>query len=90
MDAAPLGWIVSIVVAIVGGAVGVIFSSMVLDVIRDIAHVEGSLAKSHHPLFYIACAGEAIFTVLGSWLALQLVERGRAIFHGRRESQRPG
>ena len=81
----PLGLFVSIVAAIIGGAVGVVFASMVLEVVRDIAHVEGSLAKSHHPLLYVLSAAMAIFTVTGSWLALQIVDRAAKRF--KRSSQ---
>jgi hypothetical protein len=52
-----------------------IFAGMLVDVVREIAHVEGSLAKSHHPLLYVASAGAALLSVYGSWLALQLVDR---------------
>jgi hypothetical protein len=72
-----LGWIVSIVVAVIGGFVAAIFGSMAMEMILPYLHLEGSLASSQHPLLYIFSAGMAILTVLGSWITLQIVSRFR-------------
>ena len=71
------GWIVNIVVSVIGGFVAVVFAGMAMEAILPHLHLEGSLASSQHPLLYIASAGMAILTVLGSWLALQIVNRLR-------------
>jgi hypothetical protein len=71
------GWIVNIVVAVIGGFVGVIFAGMAMETILPHLHLEGSLASSQHPLLYVVSAAMAILTVLGSWIPLQIVNRFR-------------
>ena len=71
------GWIVNIVVAVIGGFVVVIFAGMAMESILPHLHLEGSLASSQGPLLYILSASLAILTVLGSWLMLQIVNRFR-------------
>jgi hypothetical protein len=39
--------------------------------------VEGTLAASGHPLLYVLLAGMMLLSVLGSWIALQIVNRWR-------------
>ena len=73
----PLGWIVNIVAALVGGFVGIWLFSIVLETTMTLIHFEGQLATSTHPLRYIASAGIAIFTVLGSWIPLKIINRFR-------------
>lgn len=68
----PLGWIASIVAAVIGGFVAASLVSLVMDMIRPHLHLNGSLASSQHPLLYISLAGMAILTVLGSWITLQI------------------
>ena len=72
-----LGWIVNIVVSVIGGFVAVIFAGMAIEMILPHLHLEGSLASSQHPLLYVLCAAMAILTVLGSWIPLQIVNRFR-------------
>lgn len=72
-----LGWIVSIVVAVVGGLVAAFLGGMIMDVVLSTLKLEQPLASSGHPLLYIASAGMMIFTLLGSWLALKAVNRLR-------------
>ena len=72
-----LGWIVNIVVAVIGGFVVVIFAGMAMETILPHLHLEGSLASSQHPLLYVVSASLAILAVLGSWLPLQIVNRFR-------------
>jgi hypothetical protein len=67
----------NIVASVIGGFVGASFGSMAMGMIIPHLHLEGSLASSQHPLLYISSAGMAILTVLGSWLALQIVNRFR-------------
>jgi hypothetical protein len=71
------GWIVNIVVAVIGGFVVVIFAGMAMEAILPHLHLEGSLASSQHPLLYVLSAALAILTVLGSWIMLQIVNRFR-------------
>ena len=72
-----LGWIVNIVVAVIGGFVAAIFAGMAFETILPHLHLEGSLASSQHPLLYVLSAAMAILTVLGSWIPLQIVNRFR-------------
>ena len=71
------GWIVNIVVSVIGGFVVVIFAGMAMEPILPHLHLEGSLASSQHPLLYVVSAAMAILTVLGSWITLQIVNRFR-------------
>ena len=72
-----LGWIVSIVVALVGGLVGASLGSMVMEAILMQTNLEGSLAETRHPLLYVSLAGMMLLTLLGSWIALRIVDRMR-------------
>jgi uncharacterized membrane protein YeaQ/YmgE (transglycosylase-associated protein family) len=72
-----LGWIVNIVASVVGGFVAASLGSMVMGMILSNLQLEGPLASSRHPLLYISSAGMAVLTVLGSWIALQIVNRFR-------------
>lgn len=73
-----LGWIVNIVVAFVGAffaaSIGGPIVSILLSLIFDI---RGSLMSTGGPVVAFALAGMAIVTLLGSWAALQLVNRMR-------------
>jgi hypothetical protein len=72
-----LGWIVSIVVALVGGLVGASLGSMVMEAILMQTNLEGSLAETRHPLLYVSLVGMMLFALLGSWIALRIVDRMR-------------
>ena len=72
-----LGWIVSIVVALVGGLVGASLGSMVLETIQGLLNLEGALAETRHPLLYVSLVGMMLLALLGSWLALRIVDRMR-------------
>ena len=72
-----LGWIVSIVVALVGGLVGASLGSMVMETILMQTNLEGSLAETRHPLLYVSLVGMMLFALLGSWIALRIVDRMR-------------
>ena len=71
------GWIVNIVVSVIGGFVAVVFAGMAMEAILPHLHLEGSLASSQHPLLYVLSAAMAILTMLGSWIPLQIVNRFR-------------
>jgi hypothetical protein len=71
------GWIVSIVVAIVGAYVGGEVSNLIFGTIQVLLGAEGALAQTQHPLYYVWLVGMPIFTLMGSWLALRIVDRMR-------------
>jgi len=74
----PFGWILNIVLAVIGGlAVAMFAGPAIFEPIILLFPVNGSLASSGHPLFYIGYAGMAVLTVLGSWATLQLVNKLR-------------
>jgi hypothetical protein len=54
--------------------------SMALETTMTLIHFQGKLATSDHPLRYIADAAMPIFTVLGSWIAIQAVHRTARLF----------
>jgi hypothetical protein len=76
-----LGWIVSIVTAFVGFVVAGLLGGTLIDMFMGIAvpllKIEGSLAETRHPLLYITSAATMLFILLGTWLALQFVNRWR-------------
>lgn len=72
-----LGWIVSIIVALVGAYVAAEIGGIVMGAILVLIGFEGSLAESGGPLHYVALAAMMLFPLLGSWLALRLVDRMR-------------
>ena len=71
------GWIVSIVVSLAGAFVAAEIGSMVLGTIQGLLNLEGSLAKTRHPLLYVSLAGMMLLALLGSWIALRIVDRMR-------------
>ena len=71
----PVGWVVNVVLAVVGGMIGLSLMSMALETIMTAIHFEGKLATSQHPLRYITDVAIPVFTVLGSWTAIQIVNR---------------
>ena len=75
----PLGWIVNIITALIGGFIGIWLFSLILEMIMTQIHFQGKLATSQHPLRYVAAVSIAIFTVLGSWIALQIANRFRTV-----------
>src|SRR5690242_7752804 len=73
-----LGWIVNIVVAFVGAFVVAPLGGMVMVLlVAPIMDGSSSLAKAAGPQMSIALAGQMAITLLGSWGALQLVNRWR-------------
>src|SRR5215203_3271039 len=74
-----LGWIVSIVVAVVGAFAAAPLAGMVMVLVVALLNPGGgsSLAAIGGPLFDLALAGHMALTLLGSWAALQVVNRRR-------------
>ncbi len=72
-----LGWIVNILVSVVGGFVAAGIGATLMDMLLPLLKLEGSLASTKHPMFYVLLAGQMILTMLGSSLALRLVNRFR-------------
>ena len=73
-----LGWIVNIVVSIVGVFVGAQLGGFLLVIILGlVANVDGSLAKTGGLVMSVALAGGMLFSLLGAWGALQIVNRWR-------------
>jgi hypothetical protein len=76
----PLGWIINVVLAVVGGLVALSLMGTVLEMTMSAIHFQGKLATSNLPLRYIADVAMPIFTVLGSWIAIQIVDRTVRLF----------
>lgn len=72
-----LGWLVSIVASVIGGFFGAAVASVILEVLLSYLSLGVPLAESQHPLRYIASAGMMLLALLGSWIALQIVNRYR-------------
>ncbi len=72
-----LGWIVSIVAALVGTYVAAEIGNLVLGTILLLIGFEGSLAATRHPLLYVWMIVMVLLTLLGSWTALRIVDRMR-------------
>ena len=78
-----IGWIVSIIAGTVGGILGSVAASFVVDALMSalatsgLVTLEGSLMETKHPLLFITSALMLAGTLLGSWLMLKLVNRMR-------------
>lgn len=72
-----LGYIVSLVAALVGAVVAAMLGGMAMDMILPHLGLEGSLAATRHPMLYVTSAGMMLLTLLGSWIALWVVNRLR-------------
>ena len=73
-----LGWIVSIVCAVISGGVAMFLAGVVImEPILPLLKLDGPLATSQHPMRYIAPVGMMLITLLGSWGALKIVNRLR-------------
>jgi hypothetical protein len=70
-----LGWVASIVVALVGAYLAAEIGGLVMGTILVLVGFEGSLAQAQGPLYYLALAGMMLFPLLGSWLALRILDR---------------
>ena len=72
-----VGWIVNIVVVILGTLVAAELGDLIVPLILSVTKFQGSLAAAGGILPYIALVGMTLYMLLGSWLALQLVNRWR-------------
>jgi hypothetical protein len=72
-----LGWIVSIVASLAGAFLAASLGGMVMETILMHLNLEGPLAATQHPLIYVSLAGMMLLTLLGSWIALWIVNRLR-------------
>lgn len=82
-----LGWIVNIPVALVGGFLAAEIGNLAFVVVLIVADFTGlmglldlgggSLAATGGPLLYLALAAMMLVMLLGSWTALQIVNRWR-------------
>lgn len=73
-----LGWIVNLVVSLVGAFLIAPFAGMIMALtLSPFMDGAGSLAAAGGPLLYVSLAGVMIMTLLGSWLALWLVNKWR-------------
>lgn len=72
-----LGWIVSIVASFVGMFVAAQIGGIIFVTIQGLLGIGGALAQSKHPLLYVSLAGTVLISMLGSWLALRIVDRLR-------------
>ncbi len=71
------GWIVNIVVAILGGIVAIILAGLLMEEVLPMLRLDGSLAASINPAKYLVYAAMALLMVFGPWAALQIVNRFR-------------
>jgi hypothetical protein len=82
-----LGWIVNIPVSLVGGFLAAEIGNilvlpilMLLDLtglLAAMGNLNGSLAATGGPLLYVSLAAMMLLMLLGSWIALKLVNRWR-------------
>lgn len=73
-----LGWLVNIVVAFVGAFFAASAGGPIMAILIGLLfEMHGSLMATGGPAATIALAGMAVVTLLGSWVALQLVNRIR-------------
>ena len=72
-----LGWIVNIVVSLVGAFLVAPLGGMVIVMILSPFMDKPSLAATGGPVMYVALAGMMLVTLLGAWGALWIVNRWR-------------
>jgi hypothetical protein len=72
-----LGWIVNILVAFVSAFVAAELGGLVMVALLGLVKFEGSLAQTQGPLLYGSLVLMTLFPLLGSWLALRIVDRMR-------------
>jgi hypothetical protein len=72
-----LGWIVNIVVSLVGAYLVAPFGGMAVMLILSPFMDAASLAATGGSVMYVALAGGMVVTLLGAWGALQIVNRWR-------------
>ncbi len=72
-----LGWIMSVVASVVGGFLGSAVASFILGMVLSSLKLGVPLVETQHPLRYLASAGMMLLALLGSWIALRIVNRYR-------------
>jgi len=75
-----LGWIVSIVTALIGGYLAAEIGNLVVELIFTLLYflnLQVPLAATRLPLLYVSLAGMMLLMLLGSWVALRIVSRWR-------------
>lgn len=72
-----LGWILNVVVSIVGALVAVQLGEFLMLPLLMLMDVRGSLAATGGFAMYVGLTAMMLLTLLGSWGALQLVNRWR-------------
>ena len=73
-----VGWLVNIVVSLIGAILAAQLGGIVMVMLLGlVANVDGSLAKTGGPVMSVALVGAMVATILGSWGALQIVNRLR-------------
>ena len=73
-----LGWIVSIATSLAGGFFAASeIGDLVVGPMLALLNPGSSLAATGGPLLYVSLAGMMLLTLLGSWIALQIVNRWR-------------
>jgi hypothetical protein len=82
-----LGWIVNVVLSFVGAFLAVEVGNIVMELLlvalsatgllAAMGGMSGSLASTGGPLLYLMLAAMMLWTILGSWLALKVVNRWR-------------
>ncbi len=78
-----LGWIVNIPVSLVGAFLAAEVGNLIVEPILmlvnhlGLLNLNGSLAATGGPVLYVSLAGMMLLMLLGSWIALQIVNRWR-------------
>jgi hypothetical protein len=78
MQRGVLGWIVNIPVALIGAFIAAqVGGFLMVLALGSVVTLDGSLAETGGAAMSVALAGGMVATILGSWGALQLVNRWR-------------
>jgi hypothetical protein len=76
-----LGWIVSIMVALIGGLIGAAAGAFVFELamplVAKMGSLDGSLMQTGGPLLYLLINAQMLFTLFGAWFAVGLVNKWR-------------
>jgi hypothetical protein len=71
----PVGWVVNVPLAIVGGVAALGLMGSGLEAILSAMHFNGRLATSTHPLRFVVDVAIPLATVLGAWGTIHLTRR---------------
>lgn len=72
-----LGWIASLLAALVGGFAAAALGGMLLEKVLPLLKLDGPLASSQHPMRYLSTAGMMLVTLMGAWASLWILNRFR-------------